>query len=80
MSDKMSDITFEKSMSNLDEIVKQLEQGDISLGEMLKLFEKGIALSRVCNELLNQAEKRVNVLIKKDDGYEKEEFHSSEGV
>lgn len=76
----MSEISFEKSMEALDEIVKKLEQGDVSLEEMLKLFEKGIALSRICNEILNEAEKKVNVLIKKDDGYEKQEFNPSEGV
>lgn len=76
----MADVSFEKSIGELDEIVLKLEKGELSLDEMLKLFEKGISLSRTCNELLNQAEKKVNVLIKKEDTYEKEEFTASEGV
>lgn len=76
----MADVSFEKSIEELDEIVKKLEKGDLSLDEMLKAFEKGISLSRVCNDLLNKAEKRVNVLIKKENTYEKEEFTTPEGV
>jgi len=76
----MSEKTFEKSIEELDEIVKFLEKGDVPLDEMLKLFEKGISLSRTCNEMLNEAEKKVNLLIKKEASYEKEEFNTTEGV
>jgi exodeoxyribonuclease VII small subunit len=75
----MTDTTFEKSIKELDEIVKKLEGGDLSLDEMLKLFEKGISLSRTCNKLLNEAEKKVNILIKRDDSVEKQQFTSLEG-
>lgn len=75
----MTDTTFEKSIKELDEIVKKLEGGDLPLDEMLKLFEKGIALSRTCNKLLNEAEKKVNILIKGEDSVEKQPFTSLEG-
>lgn len=76
----MANANFEKSIQELDDIVKKLEKGDLSLDEMLKVFEQGIALSRVCNDLLNKAEKKVNLLIKKDNTYEKQEFNTQEGV
>ncbi len=76
----MSEKTFEKSIEELDEIVKSLEKGDVSLDEMLKLFEKGISLSRTCNEMLNEAEKKVNLLIKKEDTFDKQEFNFTEGM
>lgn len=72
----MADISFEKSMQQLDDIVKQLEKGDLTLDEMLKLFEQGIALSGSCSKLLDEAEKKVNILIKKENTYEKQEFTS----
>ncbi len=75
----MADMTFEKSIKQLEEIVKKLELGDLSLDEMLSLFEQGISLSKTCNKMLNEAEKKVNILIKKDDTVQKQEFSSSEG-
>ena len=74
----MSDKTFEKSITELEKIVAQLEKGDLSLDEMLKQFEDGIALSRSCNKMLNEAEKRINVLVKKGGEIEKQEFNSIE--
>ena len=76
----MADVSFESSIDALDAIVKKLETGDATLDEMLKLFEEGINLSRVCNKFLNEAEKKVNILIKKDAGYEKQDFTAPEGV
>ncbi|OQB15952.1 MAG: Exodeoxyribonuclease 7 small subunit [Firmicutes bacterium ADurb.Bin193] len=76
----MSEISFEKAIQELDEIVTKLEKGDLPLNEMLELFEKGIALSRVCNELLSEAEKKVSVLIKNGETYETQEFNPPEGV
>ncbi len=75
----MAEVSFEKSINELEEIVKKLEQGELSLDEMLSLFEKGISLSKLCNKLLNEAEKKVNILIKKDDTVQKQEFASLEG-
>jgi len=60
--------TFESSLNQLETIVKQLEQGDLPLEESLKLFEKGISLSRECRERLNEAERRIEILMKDTDG------------
>ena len=60
--------TFENSLSSLEKIVSQLEEGDLSLEESLKLFEDGVKLSRECQERLNQAERRIEVLLKDENG------------
>lgn len=60
--------TFENSLSDLEKIVRQLEDGDLSLEESLKLFEDGVKLSRECQERLNQAERRIEVLLKDEEG------------
>ncbi|KTD61555.1 exodeoxyribonuclease VII small subunit [Legionella spiritensis] len=55
-------IHFEKSMSELEGIVLQLEKGELSLEESLKQFEKGITLARKCQEVLTQAEQKIEKL------------------
>ena len=60
--------TFESSLGELEKIVRQLEDGDLSLEESLKLFEDGVKLSRECQERLNQAERRIEVLLKDEKG------------
>lgn len=60
--------TFEASLNQLETIVGQLEAGDLPLEESLKLFEKGVSLSRECRERLNEAERRIEVLMKDTDG------------
>ncbi len=59
---------FEDALEKLEKIVSQLEEGDISLEDSLKLFEEGIRLSRICNQKLDEAEKRVDILLKGKDG------------
>ncbi len=66
MSEKQQ--TFESSLSALEKIVSQLEQGDLSLEESLKLFEGGVKLSRECQERLNQAERRIEILLTDENG------------
>lgn len=60
--------TFEASLAKLEEIVTQLEEGDLSLEDSLKLFEDGVKLSRECQERLDQAERRIEVLLKDKSG------------
>lgn len=60
--------TFETSLQELEKIVRKLEDGDLSLEESLKLFEDGVRLSRECQERLNQAERRIEVLLKDENG------------
>ena len=59
---------FEDSLHKLEKIVSKLEDGDLSLEDSLKLFEDGVKLSRDCQERLNQAERRIEVLLKDDSG------------
>jgi exodeoxyribonuclease VII small subunit len=59
---------FEDALNKLEKIVAQLEGGDIPLEESLKLFEEGIRLSRFCNHKLDEAEKKVEILLKDKNG------------
>jgi len=59
---------FEKSLARLEEVVKRLEGTDLSLDEAMKLFEEGVKLSRECQKQLEEAEGRVEILLKKADG------------
>jgi exodeoxyribonuclease VII small subunit len=64
----MAEKKFEAALARLEEIVQELEKGDIPLEQSLKLFEEGIKLSRICNKRLEEAERKVEILIKdKDD-------------
>ena len=55
--------TFEEQIGELEEIVKKLENGDVSLDESLELFEQGIKLTKGCQKILDTAEKKVKVLM-----------------
>jgi exodeoxyribonuclease VII small subunit len=59
---------FEDALNKLEKIVSKLEDGEIPLEESLKLFEEGIRLSRLCNQKLEEAEKRVEILMKGKNG------------
>lgn len=65
MADKK---TFEKSMSELEGLVRQLESGNITLDDSLQAFENGIKLTRECDTLLNEARGKVEKLIKDSAG------------
>ena len=60
--------SFEASLEALEEIVHQLEGGDLPLEKSLELFEQGIKLSRQCQERLSQAERRIEVLLRDNQG------------
>ena len=59
---------FEASLEELERIVRQLEQGELTLEKSLELFEQGVKLSRECQERLNQAERRIEVLMRDNQG------------
>jgi len=59
---------FEKSLGRLEEVVKRLESAELSLDEAMKLFEEGVTLSRECQKQLEEAEGRIEILLKKADG------------
>jgi exodeoxyribonuclease VII small subunit len=60
--------TFEDSLHRLEEIVEQLEQGEVPLEESIKMYEEGLTLSRECMEKLAQAELKLKKLSKSMDG------------
>jgi exodeoxyribonuclease VII small subunit len=60
--------SFEESLKKLESIVDKLEKGDLSLEESLKLFEEGVGLSAVCKKELEEAEGKVEILIKQRNG------------
>lgn len=60
--------TFESSLEELERIVRQLEQGELTLEKSLELFEQGVTLSRDCQERLNQAERRIEILMRDNQG------------
>jgi exodeoxyribonuclease VII small subunit len=60
--------SFEESLKKLETIVDQLEKGELSLEDSLKLFEEGVGLSAACKKELDDAEGKVQMLIKQRDG------------
>lgn len=71
--------TFEEQITELEKIVNKLEGGNVSLDESLSLFEEGIKLTKSCQKLLDNAEKKVKVLMKNDDGDIVEEDFINDG-
>jgi len=69
----MKDIKFEDALQRLEQIVDQLEGGDLALDDSLKVFEEGVALARRCAKYLEEAEKRIELLTKDDAGLLKAE-------
>jgi len=64
----MAEIRFEDALKRLEEIVDTLEKGELSLEKSLKIFEEGVKLSRVCNKMLDKAEKKVEMLMQNKNG------------
>jgi exodeoxyribonuclease VII small subunit len=60
--------SFEEVLRELEEIVNRLEQGDLPLEESLELFEQGVRLSRACHSKLDEAQKRLEILLKDEEG------------
>jgi exodeoxyribonuclease VII small subunit len=70
---------FERSLGRLEEVVRKLESPQLSLDEAMKLFEEGVSLSRECQKQLEEAEGRVEILLKKADGKMVAETFEAEG-
>lgn len=60
--------SFESSLEELERIVRQLEGGDLPLDRSLELFEQGVRLSRECQKRLDEAERKIEILLKGSDG------------
>ena len=61
-------VSFEENLRELENIVQKLESGDVSLGEMLGLFEQGISRTKECNEQIKNAEQKISFLLKNSSG------------
>jgi exodeoxyribonuclease VII small subunit len=61
-------VKFEQAMARLETIVEELERGELPLDESLKIFEEGIRLSKTCLKMLNEAERKVEILVQDRDG------------
>jgi exodeoxyribonuclease VII small subunit len=66
--------SFESSLDELEKVVKEMESGDLSLDRSLELFSRGIELSESCRKQLEEAETRVETLIRKEGAYQPEPF------
>lgn len=62
MSKQSKQLDFESAMTELESLITQMEQGDLSLEVALENFEKGISLTRLCQSSLNEAEQRIKIL------------------
>jgi exodeoxyribonuclease VII small subunit len=60
--------SFESSLEELEQIVRELEGGDLPLDRSLELFEQGVRLSRECQKRLDEAERKVEILLRGNDG------------
>lgn len=70
---KLEKISFETSLKELENIVKELESGELPLEEAIEKFESGMKYSNHCNELLDKTEKKISILLTDADGNIKEE-------
>ncbi|HEX6174886.1 MAG TPA: exodeoxyribonuclease VII small subunit [Candidatus Binatia bacterium] len=69
MANKNSqELKFEEAIANLQQVVEQLESGDLSLEDSLAAFEKGVGLVRYCNQKLSEVEQKVELLVKDKEG------------
>ena len=64
----MAKKTFEQSLKQLEQIVQELESGDLPLEKALKKFEEGIQLSKLCSRTLDETEQKISILLKDQDG------------
>lgn len=71
----MAEANFEETIKKLETIANELEKGDLNLDESVTKFEEGMKLSKTCNDILENAEKRISILIKKDDEVMEENFN-----
>ncbi len=74
----MAKFNFEKAMERLEQIVEDLESGNLGLDESIKVFEEGVELSKKCHKKLTEAETKVKLLIKNENGEFEMKFFDEE--
>ena len=70
----MEELKFEEAIKKLEDIAKVLETGELGLDESVAKFEEGMNLSKTCTKMLDEAEKKINILINNEDGISEESF------
>ena len=71
-------VNFEETIKKLETIANELETGNLNLDESVEKFEEGMKLSKECTKMLDDAEKRISILIKKDGKISEEDFDIEE--
>ena len=74
MEEKKEELNFEEAMKQLEEIANVLENGNLSLDESVNKFEEGMKISKKCNDFLDQAEKKITMLINDGEEIKEEDF------
>ena len=70
--------SFEENIDDLEKIVSELESGDLNLDDSVSKFEEGIKISKECNKILEDAEKKITILLNKDGEIKEENFTTEE--
>lgn len=70
--------SFESQMEELEKIVLELEKGELNLEDSVKKFEEGMKISKECNNLLENAEKRISIILEKNEEIKEEDFSTEE--
>lgn len=70
--------SFEEQMENLEKIVGELEKGELNLDDSVTKFEEGIKISKECSKILEEAEKKITILINEDGELKEEKFETEE--
>lgn len=75
---KEKEHSFEETVRELEQVVRRLESGELSLDDSLKAFEQGVQLARSCEEKLTQAKSKVEVLVKQAGEYKLQAFSTED--
>lgn len=70
--------SFEENMEELEKVVAELEKRDLNLDDSVSRFEQGIKISKECSKILEEAEKKITILVKKDDEMKEENFQTKD--
>ena len=74
MAEKQKNKSFEELMESLENIVQELEKGDLNLDESVAKFEEGMKISKECNKMLESSEKRISILLENNGELAEEDF------
>ncbi len=70
--------SFEEQIQELEKIINELENGNLNLDDSIKKFEEGMKISKECNKMLENAEKKITILLNDENGEKKEENFETE--